>query len=125
MQGVPKKRTFRIIILQADTSERSDSRRLESDLSEVPACRMMIMKLRLFGASCIHLCIAQHFVRLVCWLLYGHSLSVTRASPLLKGSYAVVNPPIKYITQEHQSDDDDDGHYTRGDDDDGQGQACR
>ena len=73
----------------------------------------------------IYLCIAQHFVRLVCWLLYGHSLSVTRTSPLLKGSYAVVNPPIKYITQEHQSDDDDDGHYTRGDDDDGQGQACR
>ena len=32
---VLKKRTFRIIILQADTSERSDSRRLESDLSEV------------------------------------------------------------------------------------------
>ena len=31
LQGVPKKRTFRIIILQADTSERSDSRRLDDD----------------------------------------------------------------------------------------------
>ena len=43
-----KKRVFRIIILQAYTSERSDSRRLESDLSEVSACRMMILKVRFF-----------------------------------------------------------------------------
>ena len=61
----------------------------------------------------MYLCIAHYFVRLVCWLLYGHSLSVTRASPLLKGSYAVVNPPIKYITRDHQS-------HTRADDDDEQ-----
>ena len=50
-------------------------------------------------------------------LLIVWALSVTRASPLLKGSYAVVNPPIKYITRDHQSDDDDDDD----DDDDGQG----
>ena len=36
-------------------------------------------------------------------LLIVWALSVTRASPLLKGSYAVVNPPIKYITRDHQS----------------------
>ena len=43
-----KKRSFKIIILQADTSERSDSWPLESDLSEVLACRMMILKVRFF-----------------------------------------------------------------------------
>ena len=32
-------------------------------------------------------------------LLIVWAISVTRASPLLKGSYAVVNPPIKYITR--------------------------
>ena len=37
-------------------------------------------------------------------LLIVWALSVTRASPLLKGSYAVVNPPIKYITRDHQYD---------------------
>ena len=47
--GCPKKRTFRIIILQADTSERSDSKRLESDLSEASAFRMMILKVRFLG----------------------------------------------------------------------------
>ena len=39
VQGVPKKRTFRIIILQADTSERS-------------ACRVMILKMRCFWTPC-------------------------------------------------------------------------
>ena len=64
-----------------------------------------LFSLRLLSSfDSIYLCIAQHFVRLVCWLLYGHSLSVTGASPLLKGSYAVVNPPIKYITRDQQSD---------------------
>ena len=44
-----KIRTFRIIILQADTSERPDSRRLESDLSEVSVYRMMIRKAHFLG----------------------------------------------------------------------------
>ena len=48
-----KKRTFRIIILKADTSERTDSRRFESDLSEVSACRVRILKVSFFGAPCI------------------------------------------------------------------------
>ena len=52
IQGAPKKRTFRILTLQADASERSDSKRLESVLSEVSAFRMMIMKVRLFGTPC-------------------------------------------------------------------------
>ena len=47
--GCPKKRIFKLIILQADTSERSDSRRLEFDLSGVSACRMMILKVRFLG----------------------------------------------------------------------------
>ena len=47
--GCPKKRIFKLIILQADTSERSDSRRLEFDLSEVSTCRMMILKVRFLG----------------------------------------------------------------------------
>ena len=37
--GCPKKRIFRIIILQADTSERS-------------ACRVMILKMRCFWTPC-------------------------------------------------------------------------
>ena len=50
--GCPKNATFRIITLQADTSERSDSKRLESDLSEVSAFRIMILKVRFFGTPC-------------------------------------------------------------------------
>ena len=53
LQGVPKKRTFRIIILQAAASGKSYSRRLESDLPEAAACRMMILKVRFFGTPCI------------------------------------------------------------------------
>ena len=49
-----KKRTFRIIILKADTSERSDSRRFESDLSEVSACRVMILKVRFWDTLYMH-----------------------------------------------------------------------
>ena len=48
LQGVPKKRTFRIIILQAAASGISDSRRLESNLPEAAACRMMILKVCYF-----------------------------------------------------------------------------
>ena len=55
VQGVPKKRTFRIIILQAAASGRSDSRRLESDLSEAAVCRMMILKVRFFGTPCMYI----------------------------------------------------------------------
>ena len=49
-----KKRTFRIIILQAAASGRSYLRRLEPDLPEAAACRMMILKVRFFGAPCTH-----------------------------------------------------------------------
>ena len=48
IQGVPKKRTFRIIILQAAALGRSGSRRLKYDLPEAAACRMMILKVHFF-----------------------------------------------------------------------------
>ena len=63
IQGVPKKRTFRISILQADTSERSDSSRLESDLPEVSGRRMLILKVCFFGTPCMPSYIAMSFKR--------------------------------------------------------------
>ena len=53
--GCPKKRTFRIIILQAAASGRSGSRCLKYDLPEAAACRMMILKVRFLGTPCTSL----------------------------------------------------------------------
>ena len=86
-----KKRTFRIIILQAAAPGRSDSTHLKYDLPEAAACRMMILKVRFFGTPCRYYS---------CPDVWGKALSLLVESPRLQPLNICTTPKVFPITSQ-------------------------